>query len=236
MVFGDLLPCCMLGCAERLGGCWLHVRCCLCVRDSDVPRQRFASGIRVAPSGLLPFCRTRPVGSLRAEILLLLLLLLLLLFYFFSLPLAQSHRLENCKLTLWLQSLFIPFRGTVIIFLHALTWLGLFSMFTVWYRLLSLVLMFSGLRIEALPHLQYRVSVYTLFLKRRTRKFYFRLLCTKPSKDKHKFFLSKVGSPSADLSANHATIVELSGPIYRLNMLSRQDFLADLSTKLHSKG
>ena len=60
-------------------------------------------------------------------------------------------------------------------FLYTFTWHGLyFSMFTVWHGLFSLVLIFPRLRIEAPPYLQYRVSVYTQFLKQRTRKFDFR--------------------------------------------------------------
>ena len=89
-------------------------------------------------------------------------------------------------------------------FVQIITWSGLsYSMFTVWHGLFSLVLMFSGVRIEALPHSQYRVNVYTLF-KAENQLIHFPLLLTKPSKDKHKFFLSKVGSPEADLSTFRA--------------------------------
>ena len=68
-------------------------------------------------------------------------------------------------LTLWLQSFFLlPFAGHVVNFLQTFTRHGLsFSMFTVWHGLFSLVLVFSGLRIDASPHPQYRASVYTLF-------------------------------------------------------------------------
>ena len=61
---------------------------------------------------------------------------------------------------------FIPFRGHGDNYKPS-SGTDIFSMFTVWYGLCSLVLMFPGLRIEAPPHLQYRLSVYT-FLKRRT--------------------------------------------------------------------
>ena len=57
----------------------------------------------------------------------------------------------------------------------------------------------------------------------------FPLLCSKPGKDNHKFFLSKVCSPGANLSASCATIVEWSGTIYRPNVPIRQKKMADLS-------
>ena len=66
-----------------------------------------------------------------------------------------------------------------------------------WAFLFSLVFMFSlfsGLRIEASFHPQYRVSVYTLFLKRRTSRFNFRSYVLNLVKI-NMFFLSKVGSP-----------------------------------------
>ena len=86
-------------------------------------------------------------------------------------------------------------------------------MFTVWHRLFSLVIMFPGLRIEALPISTVQGKCIYTFLKRRTRKFNF-VLCTKPSKDKHKFlFFQKVGSPWVNLSAIIAK-VKSSGPIY----------------------
>ena len=81
-------------------------------------------------------------------------------------------------------------------------------MFTVWHGLFPLILMFPGLRIEALPLSKVlRKSIYTIF-KRRTRKLSFHSyvpVCTKPSIDKHKFLSFKVGSPEAVLSAIHAT-------------------------------
>ena len=49
-------------------------------------------------------------------------------------------------------------------------------------------------------------SIYTIF-KAENQEIQFPLLCTKHSKFKHKFFLSKVGSPEADLSAIRAKIV-----------------------------
>ena len=57
----------------------------------------------------------------------------------------------RATLTLWLWSFFATFQGHNN-FLQTLTWHGLsFSMFTVWHEHFSLVLVFSGLRIEALP-------------------------------------------------------------------------------------
>ena len=71
-----------------------------------------------------------------------------------------------------------------------------FSMFTVWHGLFSLVLMFPGLRIEAPPHPQYRVSVYTLF-KAENHEIQFPLLCTKPSKDKQRLVVLRLISRPA---------------------------------------
>ena len=94
-------------------------------------------------------------------------------------------------------------------------------MFTLWHILFSLALMFPGLRIEA-PN---RVSVYTLSLKRRTMKLNFRSYILNLVKINISFFLSKVGSPGADLSANHATLVKWSGLIYWPNLPIRQKFV-----------
>ena len=99
-----------------------------------------------------------------------------------SVTVYELFRVEMCiiltsrmgqgqMLTIWLQSFFLlPSNWYEDNCLQTLTWHGLsFLMFTVWHGLFSLVLMFPGVRIEPLLHLQYRVSVYTLFLKRRTR-------------------------------------------------------------------
>ena len=60
----------------------------------------------------------------------------------------------------------LPFIGHEGNFLQTFTWHGLsFSIFTVWHSLFSLVLVFPVLRIEAPPHPQYRVSVYTLSVR-----------------------------------------------------------------------
>ena len=93
--------------------------------------------------------------------------------------------------------------------------------FFLWYSC------FLGWEVKIHPHPQYRVSVYTLFLKWRTRKFNFRSYVLSLVKINISFCLSKVGSmgpiyrpydlastiSSADLSALCATIVESSGPI-----------------------
>ena len=99
---------------------------------------------------------------------------------------------------------FQPFAGHRVNFLQIFTWHGLsLLMFTVWHGLPSLVLMFSGLRIEAPPHPQYRVSVYTLF-KAETSRFNFCSYVLNLVKINISFFLSKAGSPGANLSAARA--------------------------------
>ena len=83
----------------------------------------------------------------------------------------------------------------------------MFSMFTVWHGLFSLVLIFSTLRIDAPPHPQYRVSEYTFF-KTQNQSIQFPLLCTKLSKDKRKIlFFQRLVVP---------------GPIYRPAVPSEQ--------------
>ena len=130
-------------------------------------------------------------------------------------------------LTVWLRSFFIPFRGTEIIFYIPSPGTEFFS-FLLWHRLLWYSC-FPGWELKLFPYLQYRVSVYTLS-KAENQEIQFPLLYTKPIKDKHKFFLSKVGSSGADLSANRATIVESSGSNYRSTVPIRQDFWSDLPT------
>ena len=88
--------------------------------------------------------------------------------------------------------------------------------------------MFSGLRIEALPPTQYRVSVYTLVLKRRTEKFNFRYVVNL-IKLNTSFWLSTIGSPGADLSALRALQALSVRPIWRPSVPIRQDFWVDLS-------
>ena len=70
-------------------------------------------------------------------------------------------------------------------------------MFTVWHGLLSLVLMFSRLKIEALPLSTVQGKcIYTLF-KVENHEIKFPPLCTKSGIDKHKFlsFTSLVDLP-----------------------------------------
>ena len=65
----------------------------------------------------------------------------------------------------------------------------------------------SGLRIAALSHSQYRVSVYTCiytFLKRKISRFNFRSYVLNLVKINISFFLSKVESLGTDLSITRA--------------------------------
>ena len=65
--------------------------------------------------------------------------------------------------------------------------------------------MFLGLKIEVPPLSTVQDKcIYTIF-KAENQKIQFLLLCTKRSKDKRKFYLSKVGSSEADLLAIRAT-------------------------------
>ena len=91
-------------------------------------------------------------------------------------------------LTLWLQSFFATLELAWRLFLQTLTWHGLlFSMFTIWYGLFSLLLMFPKMRIEAPPPSTVQGKyIYTLF-KAENQTIQLPLLCTKPSKDKCKF-------------------------------------------------
>ena len=74
-----------------------------------------------------------------------------------------------------------------IIFLHTFTWHGVFSMFTVWPKLFSLVLTFPGLRIEALPLSTVQDKCIYKIFKAENQETQFPLLYTKPSIDKCKF-------------------------------------------------
>ena len=109
-------------------------------------------------------------------------------------------------LTLWLHSFFCyPRISTEIFLLQTLTWYGLsYPMFTVWHRYFFLVLMFPGLRIVAPP--PSTVSIYTLFLRRRTRKFNFRSYVPNLVEINISLCLSKVGSLGADVQAFRATL------------------------------
>ena len=147
-------------------------------------------------------------------------------------------------LTLRLWSFFYTLQGHEDNCLQTLNWHELlFSMFTVWHGLFSLVLMFSGLRIEAPPLSTVQGKCIYTFLKRRTSKFNFCSYVLNIVKINIIFWFLKgyswgrfIGQPClactislANLSANRATIVELSGPIYWPNMPIRQKLLADLS-------
>ena len=116
-------------------------------------------------------------------------------------------------------------------------------MFTVWHGLFSLVLMFSGLRIEApLPSTIQGKCIY-VFLKKRTSRFNFRSYILNLVKINISFFFQRLvvlgriyRSPVPSkhykfdrLSAKHARTVESSGAIYPSNVPIRQDFSMDFS-------
>ena len=100
---------------------------------------------------------------------------------------------------------YIPSPGTEFLFECLLFGMDFF----VWYSC------FPGWELKLRPYLQYRVSIYTQFFKRENQEIKFPLLCTKLSKDKHKFLSFKVGSPGVDLLASYAYYVLLVRPIYR---------------------
>ena len=77
-------------------------------------------------------------------------------------------------------------------------------MFTLWHALFPLTLMFRAVRTEAPPPSTVQGKCIYTFFKGENQAIQLPLLCTKPSKDKHKFLLSKVGSPGADLVALRA--------------------------------
>ena len=64
-------------------------------------------------------------------------------------------------------------------------------MFTVWHGLFSLVLMFSGLRIEAPPLFTVQDKCICTIFKADNQEIQFPLLCTKPNIDIHKFLSFK---------------------------------------------
>ena len=112
--------------------------------------------------------------------------------------------------------------------LHTFAWhVFYFSMLTVW-QTFSLVLTFG--RAEnwnsALSTVQ---GKYTQFLKRRTRKFNFRSYVLNLVKINIRFHLSKIGNPGADLSTNHATIVNQACQFIGQTCHNSQIELADLS-------
>ena len=106
--------------------------------------------------------------------------------------------------TLWMQSFLYPSGCTEIIFYKPSPGTKLFFQcllfgtdFFHWYSC------FSGWELKLRPYLQYRVSVYTQFLKWRTRKFNFRSYVLNLLLINISFCLSKVDSPGIDLSASH---------------------------------
>ena len=118
--------------------------------------------------------------------------------------------------------------------------------FLLWYSC------FPGWELKLRPSLSTVQGKYIyIFFKAENQEIQFPLLCTKTSKDKHKFFvlqrLAVTGQfivqlclactiSLADLAAKRATIIEWSGLIYRPNVPIRQDFWVDLSTYRSQKG
>ena len=82
-----------------------------------------------------------------------------------------------------------PIGTEIIFFLHIFTWHRVFSIFTVWQRLFSLVLTFPRLKIEAPPRsiIQYS-CLYNIF-KAENQETQFPLLCTQV------FFFSRMVVP-----------------------------------------
>ena len=124
----------------------------------------------------------------------------------------------------------LPFTVHGINFLQTFTWHGFsFSMFTVWHGLSFLVLMFSGLWIEALPPTTLHSKSINTFLNRRTSRFNFCSYVLNPAQINIVFFRLKVGRNGVELSAICATIVKFSGSIYRPSVLILKVYWADLS-------
>ena len=76
---------------------------------------------------------------------------------------------------------------------------------------------FNVFQLSSAPSTVQGKCIYTFF-KAENQQIQFPLLCIKPSKDKHKFFLLKVGSPGANLSATHAQRALSARPIYQLSL------------------
>ena len=91
-------------------------------------------------------------------------------------------------------------------------------MFTVWHELFSLVLMFSTLRIEALPPSIVQGKCIYTFLKRRTSRVNFHSYVLIVVKINKSICLSKVGSSGADLSATRVYQALSVHPINRPSM------------------
>ena len=109
----------------------------------------------------------------------------------------QDNILEkSVKMFSWFNPLaveffLIPFSGHGDIVLQTFIWHGLFQCL-LFGTAFSFVLMFL------------RPNHSTGFFKEENQEIQFPLLCTKPSKDKNKFCLSKVGNPGVNSSASRA--------------------------------
>ena len=95
-------------------------------------------------------------------------------------------------LTLWLRSFYTRL-GYGVNFLQTFTWHGVFFQrllfgtdFFLWYSC------FLGWKLKLRPHPQYKVSEYTLILKRRTRKFNFLSYVLKLVKINISFFFQRL--------------------------------------------
>ena len=115
----------------------------------DTPKCRVSTGFHTRYLGFRSFNCRCSVNKCRQNIKLVRLQL-------------KSQRPLEC-LTLWLQTFFIPFRGVEIIFYKSSSGTEFFFKFygLFWYS------HFPGCELKLCPYLQYKISVYTKFFKRR---------------------------------------------------------------------
>ena len=107
-------------------------------------------------------------------------------------PLAAAYFFATFQLT----------RRKYFTYLHLTR--SFFPMFTVWHGLFIWYSCFLGCEWKLCPYLQYRVSVYTKSLKRRTRKLNLCSYVLSLVQINISFHLSKVGSHETNLSAIRA--------------------------------
>ena len=97
-------------------------------------------------------------------------------------------------------------------------------MFTVWHELFSMVLMFPGMRIEALPPSTVQGKCISTFFKAENQEIQLLLLCNKPSK--YNKFLSFKGRYSrADLLALYPSEYYQFGQFFSLTCHNSQKTL-----------
>ena len=145
-------------------------------------------------------------------------------------------------LTLWLQRFLYPSLGTELIFYKPSPGTDIFPMFTIWHGLFSLVLVFTGLRIEAPPPSTVQDKCIYTFLKLKASRFHFssyvlNLVMIHISLFSFKGWQSRdlfMGQPclastcsSADLSTKCARTVESGGPISAKHANQTRFFLAN---------